>query len=99
MAAFVLAAAAEDDLLEIGGYIAQQQGTDLADRVLRELEAAMAQLALRPRLGHRRQDLTSNDAYRFWPVHSYLIVYNANTRPLAVARVIRGSRDVRRLLG
>jgi plasmid stabilization system protein ParE len=99
MAAFVLAAAAEDDLLEIGGYIAQQQGTDLADRVLRELEAAMTQLAGRPELGHRRQDLTVDPSYRFWRVHSYLIVYNANTRPLAIARVIRGSRDVRHLVG
>jgi hypothetical protein len=35
---------------------------------------------------------------RFWPVYSYLIVYRPDAEPLAVVRVLSGSRDVAEIL-
>lgn len=98
MARFVLAPAAEDDLLEIGRYIAETESADRAARVLDDLEQAIHRLADAPGLGHQRPELTSHAAYRFWRVHTYLIVYRADAQPVAVARVIRGTRDVAKLL-
>lgn len=48
-------------------------------------------------MGHRREDLTLR-AVLFWPVHSFLIVYRPDTRPLEIVRVVSGWRDVSRLL-
>lgn len=59
----------------------------------------MRRLAEMPGLGHMREDLVAIDqALRFWPVYSYLIVYRAETDPLEVVRVLHGARDVRRIL-
>lgn len=98
MPRFVLAAAAEDDLLEIGRYITKTESSDRAAQVLEDLLQAMVRLADTPGLGHQRGDLTSHPGYRFWRVHTFLIVYRADSRPLAVARVVRGTRDVATLL-
>jgi antitoxin ParD1/3/4/toxin ParE1/3/4 len=35
---------------------------------------------------------------KFWPLHSYLIVYDPAKRPVWIVRVLHGARDVRRLL-
>ncbi|HQZ40331.1 MAG TPA: type II toxin-antitoxin system RelE/ParE family toxin [Vicinamibacterales bacterium] len=97
MGRYVLTPRAEADLFDLGQYIASES-LELARRVVDDLEEAMRQLGSHPGLGHQRQDLASNDAYRFWPVHSFLIVYNGTTKPIQIVRVLRGSRDVRRLL-
>jgi antitoxin ParD1/3/4/toxin ParE1/3/4 len=94
MARFVLARAAEDDLLEIGEYIAATQSPARAAQVLGDLQEGMHKLAETPGLGHQRPDLTTDSAYRFWRVHTFLIVYRAGAEPLAVARILRGARDV-----
>ena len=54
-------------------------------------------LARNPKLGHLRGDLTSTPV-RFWPVYSYLIIYDPATRPLEVVRILSGYRDVAALL-
>ena len=45
-----------------------------------------------PRLGHTRRDLTDEDVL-FWPVYSYLLVYQPKETPLQVVRIVHGSRD------
>lgn len=95
---YVLAEAAEQDLLEIGRYIAETDSLERALKVLDDLQAAIVRLGLDPLLGHRRADLTDRSSYRFWRVHSFLIVYHAEQRPIGIARVLRGTRDVRRIL-
>ena len=57
----------------------------------------MQLLADRPGIGHLRADL-SGDAFLFWPVLSYLVIYRPGTDPLQIVRVLHGKRDVRRLL-
>src|SRR5690349_9787125 len=84
------------DLLVIWEYIAADN-LDAADRVGQEIEQAVSMLARNPELGHSRRDLTSKPV-RFWPVHSYLIIYDPDTRPLEIVRVLSGYRDVAVLL-
>ena len=87
---------AQLDLLAIWEYIAHDN-VDAADRVEQEIEQAVSMLARNPKLGHLRRDLTSTPV-RFWPVYSYLIIYDPATRPLEVVRILSGYRDVAALL-
>ena len=54
-------------------------------------------LAKRPGIGHWRKDLT-NEAVKFFPVYSYLIVYDPETKPVQIVRVLHGMRDVEEIL-
>jgi len=65
------------DLLEIWEYIAADN-VDAADRLEQEIRNAVNLLAENPEIGHFRRDLTSKPV-RFWPVRSYLIIYDPAT--------------------
>ena len=58
---------------------------------------ACRKIAGSPGIGHRREDLTDKPVL-FWPVGSYLIVYNPAPRPVEIVRVVHGARDVPSLL-
>jgi toxin ParE1/3/4 len=60
---------------------------------LQEITAAFRLLAAHPEAGHFRRDLTPLPV-KFWPVFSYLIVYDPAARPLAIVRVLHGRQDV-----
>lgn len=96
MSEFVLTPAAEDDMREILQYI-ERESPAAADQVFEALRDAMRLLAERHGIGHARADL-AREPVRFWPVFSYLVIYRADTEPLQIVRVLRGKRDVRRLL-
>ena len=70
---------------------------DAADRVTKEIHEAIVMLAQNPELGHVRKDLTSKSV-RFWPIYSYLIIYNPSTNPLEIVRILSGYRDLAMLL-
>lgn len=89
---FVLTRGAEDDLQRIDSYLFLSNH-EAAERVGRALEEAMDLLSERPLIGHERPDLTTRP-FRFWPVHSYLIVYDPRTSPLQIIRVVHGATDV-----
>jgi len=95
--AFRLTALAEADLAEILDYIAQTSSPTRAEGVYLDLLQAARLLAEQPRMGHPRSDLTPR-AVLFWPVHTFLLVYRPDTRPLEIVRVVSGWRDVPRLL-
>lgn len=61
-----------------------------------DLEDIKGYLAAHPGAGHSRSDLTS-EPVKFWPVFSYLIVYDPGMRPLGVARILHASRDLEAL--
>ena len=82
--------------LEIWEYIAQDN-MDAADCVTNEIHEAVVMLAKNPGLGHVRKDLTSKSV-RFWPIYSYLIIYNPATHPLEIVRILSGYRDLTMLL-
>lgn len=84
-------------LLEIWSYIRKQGGTIAADRVERSILDKIGFIAERPYLGHWRRDLT-DEPVRFFAVYSYLIVYRPDARPLQVAAILHGRRDIARRL-
>jgi len=90
---FRLSPEAENDLDGIRRYLTRQGGAASARHVLRELRQALQILANAPEIGHSREDLT-DEPVKFWPVFSYLIVYDPATRPIGVARIIHGQQDV-----
>ena len=73
MSKYVLGTAAELDLDEIWEYIAQDN-VESADRWVGKLFDAFEAIARNPRIGHKRDDLTSH-VILFWPVGAYLILY------------------------
>ncbi len=96
MSTFVLTPLAEDDIREILDYIGHDNPSAVP-RVADALRDGMRLIAERPGIGHTRVNLAT-EAVRFWPVFWYLIVYRPDTNPLEIVRVLRGRRDVRRLL-
>ena len=95
MKRFTLGRRALLDLKEIWEHISKDS-FDIADRVLEDFYRAFGQLADAPGIGHRRTDLTSRNI-RFWPVHSYLVIY-VETRPLRIVRIVHGRRNLKGLL-
>jgi plasmid stabilization system protein ParE len=47
--------------------------------------------------GRLRENLT-DEAVKFFPVYSYLIVYRADRKPLQIVAILHGSRDVEQIL-
>lgn len=90
MKKYVLSPAAVEDLDGIWMHVARDS-IGAAERVLDELEAACRLLAAAPHAGHTREDL-ADSSIRFWPVHSYLIVYRPDRVPLEVIRFWHAAR-------
>ena len=98
MANYVLSPEAKQDLGEIRDYLVSQGGKRLARYVLQEFAEAFRLLASQPEAGHLHRDLTPLPV-KFWPVFSYLIVYDPTAKPLAIVRTLDGRRDVGAILG
>ncbi len=64
-----------------------------ADNVLECLEQAFYKLANNPNIGSKREDLT-NKPLRFWIVYNYYIIYDPNTSPLQILRIISSYRNI-----
>jgi toxin ParE1/3/4 len=94
---YVLSEPAVHDLDAIKTYLIDRAGASVARHVLREVRSALQFLATRPGVGHAREDLTDLPV-RFWPVFSYLVIYNPDTSPLEVLRVLHAARDVAAIL-
>jgi len=54
-------------------------------------------LARMPGQGHRREDLTHTPVL-FFPLYSYLIVYQPGVDPIRILTVVHGRRNVKRVL-
>ncbi len=94
---FVLASLAALALFEIWKYIKEQASVTTADHVELAIRERIAFLAGAPEAGHYRKDLT-HEGVKFFPDYSYLIVYRPTTRPLQIASILHGRRDVAQLL-
>src|SRR6266852_933993 len=80
---YVLAPEAAIDLVQIWRYIKKQSSVEIADRVELVIRDKIVFLAGNPGAGHWRKNLT-DQAVKFFPVYSYLIVYRTDTQPLQV---------------
>ena len=96
MKRFRLSSEAARDIREIWAYIAEDN-IRAARKVRLSLFDACGLLAKNPALGHPRKDLTDQKVL-FWPVGSYLIIYDPLARPLVVVRVLHAARDVAKLV-
>ena len=65
--------------------------------MFQEIRTALKLLGSNPGIGHTREDLTDRPV-KFWPVYSYLIVYNPETKPVQIIRMLHGMRDVEEIL-
>jgi toxin ParE1/3/4 len=98
MSRYVLTPEAQQDLLQIRDYLKAEAGVRVARYVVNALIVAFRRLGKNPGLGHRREDLSSDEGLRFWPVFSYLVVYDRAARPLTIVVVIHGKRDASAVL-
>ena len=75
-----------------------EDNADAAKAFLQAALAAAARVAAKPDLGSRRRYAPGR--YRFWPVprFPYLLVYDAETRPVVILRVARMAQDIPHLL-
>lgn len=79
MSGFRLSPEALEDLDRIDDYLAAEAGDEVAELVIARIFEAFDLLSMQPRMGHRREDLTT-EAVRCWAVYSYLIVYREGRR-------------------
>ena len=94
---YVLAPEAALDLVQIWSYIKKHSSVKMADRVESTIRGQVVFLVKNPGAGHWRKDLT-DEAVKFFPVYSYLIVYRPDTKPLQVIAILQGRRDVEQIL-
>ncbi len=94
---FRVSSEAQNDLFEIWRTIALDS-VALADRIESELYEMFASLARMPYQGHQRKDITKHPVL-FFPLYSFVIVYQPDERPMPIIAVLRGKRNLKRVLG
>ena len=97
MARYVIAPEAARDLIQIWRYIKEQSSVEMANRIESAIRDKIVLLAKTPGAGHWRGDLTEQ-AVKFFPIYSYLIVYRPETKPLQVVSILHSHRDVGKIL-
>jgi toxin ParE1/3/4 len=91
MAVIEQTAQAEEDLIEIWVYIAQDNPA-AADHVLDDIEERFKALADNPMMGRLRPDIAPE--LRYFTVGKYLILYRTVPEGVQIVRVIHGARDL-----
>lgn len=91
MRRFALTRAAERDLDQIKMHLLQQAGPRVARQALKEIRNALALVAAQPGIGHLREDLTTLPV-KFWLVYSYLTIFDPETKPVHILRILHGMR-------
>lgn len=87
-------AQAEEDLIEIWIYIAQDN-PEAADRVLDDIKQRFHVLADNPLMGRLRPDIAPE--LRYFTAGKYLILYRTVQDGVQIVRVIHGARDLSHL--
>ena len=96
MTLYQVSSEAQDDLFEIWRKIAEDS-VDLANRIEGEFYSLFESLAHMPGQGHARKDLTKRPVL-FFPLYSFLVVYQPETTPIRIMAVLRARRNVKRVL-
>ena len=86
----------QNDLFEIWRRIAADS-VELADRIDGEFHELFGSLGRMPRKGHTRKDLTKRPVL-FFPLYSFVIVYQPELAPIRIMAVLRGKRNRKRIL-
>jgi plasmid stabilization system protein ParE len=91
-----LSGEAQNDPFEIWRRIADDS-VALANRIEGEFYELFASLGRMPGQGHTRTDLTKRPVL-FFPLYSFLVVYQPDAEPIRIMAVLRGRRNVKRIL-
>ena len=83
---------ADEDLIEIWGYLAREASERVADRQLHEIDVACARLKAWPNSGRRRDELLTG--MRSVPSRPYVIFYRIQDDAVEIVRVLHGRRDI-----
>ena len=83
---------ASRDLTEILEYLYTNSAA-AADRFLTSLDRRLDLLANQPYTGHRRKEFGQDDL-RYITFGAYIIAYYPETKPLVIAALVHGSRDL-----
>ena len=94
---FVLTGPAKRDLDQIKSFTLEKAGPRITRRVMRDIRAALKLVGRVPGTGHVREDLTGRPV-KFWPIYSYLIVYDPESKPIQILRILHGMRNVEEIL-
>lgn len=89
MAIFQKTSQAEEDLIDIWLYIAQENPA-AADNLLDTFEEEGQLLAENPELGQARPDIAED--FRYLPVGRYLMLYRVMRGGIELVRVVHGMR-------
>ncbi len=91
MPTLIISPEAEQDLLDIWLYIAEDSPI-YADRFLDRLEEKVFNLAEFTKIGIDRPELALD--LKSFPVDRYVLYYRTNTDGIDLVRVLHGSRDI-----
>ena len=91
---------AEDDLVDLHGWLAARESVERADEVLDRIQNACAGLRRLPARGHVTPELARVGVFDFREVHvgPYRIVYEMGDRVVWVLAVLDGRRDIQDVL-
>jgi plasmid stabilization system protein ParE len=92
MSDYALTPSAHLDIYEIWAYIAARDIV-AADRLEEEIYSCCQRIGIRPDIGHFRRDLTAKPVKFFAVRDVCLIVYDPNSTPIQVIRVMHSARD------
>jgi plasmid stabilization system protein ParE len=95
---YILTERARTGLSAIAIYVCNRFDADVAIATVEKIEKACQTLAENPGLGHLREDLTSDEVIRFWPVGPSLLAYRPTEDGIVVLFIERGNKDWKRLL-
>ena len=96
-ARYQLSETAESELGEILLYLARREGVERALHVHGHFVRAFELLAEQPGSGTKRPRLTG-ERVRWWPVFKWIVVYDPESAPITVLRVVHGARELDRVL-
>lgn len=94
---YILSIQAKAALARISHYYLEQRDAELAEYIVGEFTRSFITIGEMPGIGHSRADLTDRP-FRFYRVFSYLVIFEANTSPVFIARIFHSARDVETLL-
>jgi toxin ParE1/3/4 len=83
---------ADEDLIEIWGYLAREASDQVADRQLHEIETVCATLRDWPYSGRKRDELLAG--MRSVSVRPYAAFYRVRDDAIEIVRVLHGRRDI-----
>jgi toxin ParE1/3/4 len=95
---YQLTETAENELEEILSRIAEKDGERRALHVHGKFEKAFELLAFQPGSGTKRPKLTG-ERMRWWSVFKWIVIYDPDSSPISIMRVLYGGRELERILG